>query len=131
TLDLTDQEGGRYQLVITDAGACSPINKFFEIQIRNTLSITEGVIKNTTCNRDNGTINQVVIYNADQYEWFDPAGNPIGGKVLGYTSGTTLPILENLKVGRYRLVASLSNATCTKEQFFNVTAIVPTQYQFT
>lgn len=130
TLDLTGQEGGRYQLVVRDAGACSPVSMEFFINVRNTLSITEGIIRNTTCNQDNGTINQVVIYNADQYEWFDPAGVSMGGK-MSYVSGTTLPIQENLKVGRYRLVASLSNASCTKEQFFNVTAIAPTQYQFT
>lgn len=130
TLDLTGQEGGRYRLTVTDNGSCSPVIREFNITIRNTISITAGQIRNTTCNLDNGRISNVVIYNADQYEWFDPAGISLGKK-LGYVSGTTLPLMLNLKVGTYRLLASLSNATCTQASTFTVAATPLPDYQFT
>lgn len=129
-LDLTAQNGGTYRLIIRDGSTCSPVIRDFTIDIRNTISISNGQIVNTTCNLNNGKIGNVVIYQADQYEWFDAEGISMG-KVLNYSAGNAIPILENLKVGTYRLVASLSNASCTQLKDFTVTASPAPVYDFT
>lgn len=127
-LNLTGVEGGAYVLEVRDAGACSPVSAPFYIPIRNTVAISRGAIRNTTCGADNGTISNVFLSESDQYEWIYPDGTSSGKK--SYTNGTELK-LENLKTGTYKLIASLTNATCTATSLFEVLATPPTQYIFT
>lgn len=127
--DLVDVEGGRYTLVVTDEGSCSPVSRSFTIGINNIIVISSGAITSGTCGQNNGVIYNVSITNADRYEWINASTNEI--IALGaYAPGVSLRI-ANLAPGAYILKASNSTSVCAYTRTFTVPLQVPQVFTYT
>jgi len=127
--DLVDVEGGRYTLVVTDQGGCSPVNRLFTIGVNNIIVISSGTITPGTCGLNNGIIDNVTIANADRYEWINASTNET--IALGaYAAGVSIRI-ANLAPGAYILKASNSTSVCSYPRTFTVPLQVPQVFTYT
>ncbi|HWW38141.1 gliding motility-associated C-terminal domain-containing protein [Pedobacter sp.] len=130
SLDLENVAGDLYYVLeVSDQGTCSPARtQPIYIPVYNSVTISAGQITHVTCSGNNGAIEQVLIGEANRYEWFDPSGQSIGG-MKNYDPATP-PSLKNLSPGTYKLVASNSNTPCTNFNSFIVNQIPKTEFNF-
>lgn len=120
--DLVDVGGGRYTLVVSDQGSCSPVSKTFTIGVNNIIVISSGITTSATCGLNNGIIYNVTIANADTYKWIKTStGETIA---LGTYTGTPIKI-ENLAPGEYVLEAKNNTSLCSYSKPFTVSRQAP------
>jgi gliding motility-associated-like protein len=119
TKDLVKVRGGSYTLVLMDQSQCSPYSTppIF-ISETNSVNISDGVLTPATCGNNNGSITNVQVTNANQFQWYDAQGNPIA------TNQNNLDIF-NLTDGTYHLYALNTVTQCSNDKYFTVNRIIP------
>ncbi len=117
--NLAKVKGGYYTLTLYDQSECSPYSTppIF-IEETNSVNINGGFITPAKCGENNGAITGVYVQNADQYQWYDPQGNPIA------TNQSNLDIV-NLADGNYRLNAVNTVTKCSNDRYFTVNRLIP------
>ena len=128
TLDLQGVDGGYYQLEVTDQSSCSPV--FSAPLFINTIQsvfFSGGTANPTTCNSPNGSITNVSITHANEYEWLTFAGISI--EKNSYSPGMVLE-LKNLAPGTYKLRAKNTTTGCKDSTNFIIYQQNPIVYQY-
>jgi gliding motility-associated-like protein len=104
--NLTNQPAGIYKVEVTDQSGCSAVTSaIIEVKEINGIGLTNnGVVKNATCDAENGEIKGISVSGATSYEWYNAADQMIA-------RGNT-PDIDHLPPGIYYLKALSS--TCEK-----------------
>lgn len=104
SIDLTDQPGGDYQLIVSDAFGCVDSSSVFNLNSSAGLSLDASAISvsGETCSSQNGSIVGVLIVNGN---------NPvIAGWYLNSSLISNSIDLTNATAGNYTLIVSDANA---------------------
>ncbi|WP_256012825.1 gliding motility-associated C-terminal domain-containing protein [Desertivirga xinjiangensis] len=127
-LNLQGVDGGRYQLEVTDQSNCSPIySASLTINILQSVKFSGGTTSPSTCNSPNGSINNVSITNANEYEWLTSSGVSI--EKNAYSTGMVLE-LKNKAPGTYKLRAQNTLTGCIDSTNFTIYQENPVVYQY-
>ena len=119
TKDLKGVKGGNYTLTLYDQSECSPYSTpALYIPETNSVNIGDGYLTPAKCGNNDGSITGVYVQNANQFQWYDPQGNPIP------TDQANLNIY-NLTDGNYRLNALNTVTQCSNDKYFTVNRLVP------
>ncbi|MBC7850371.1 MAG: gliding motility-associated C-terminal domain-containing protein, partial [Chitinophagaceae bacterium] len=120
SIDLNNISPGRYRLKVKDASTCDTMfSNVFEI-INNgavTIDTTNAVVRSTGCTRINGGITGIRITGADQFQWINADNNLVVSTSID---------LVNMPAGNYRLVATNSLYSCTRQsRVYSITTAQP------
>lgn len=133
-LDLIDMPGGTYMLEVKDGGSCPAVRISFPgitIPITNSVIINSGTPKATTCNSNNGAINNISITQGDTYKLTTSTGVLVktGPCSPGVPFNITTGVNGGLAPGTYILNASNSITGCTAVAVSYIIGVTPiTQY---
>jgi gliding motility-associated-like protein len=122
TANLPGVSGGYYLLEVTDGGSCSPAVPYVAfVRTTQSVEISLGIARNTTCNNDNGTMSGVVIKEGNSWTLTTAAGALVRNGVCIPNVPFDIP---NLPAGNFVLNASNTTTLCTA--FARPFTILPT-----
>lgn len=125
--DLDNVGGGYYILEVTDGGGCSPADPYIAfVSTTKSVIINGWAVVNTTCNGNNGAINNITIAEANAYKLTTAAGAPVRDGVCN----PNVPFnITNLPAGNYLLFASNTTTLCEADaKPITITATQIVQY---
>ena len=115
---LKDVPAGKYRFRVTSAG-CTITSSFYEVKnFTPSIDVSNAVIKNTTCNQNNGSITGIKIIDGlyAGVQWKDDLRNVVG---TGYD-------IFNLAPGRYKMVVKDNGGLCGDTTgYFTITGTAP------
>jgi gliding motility-associated-like protein len=108
--DLDNVGGGNYLLEVSDQGGCSPAVPYLAfVNTTKSVIINGWTVINTTCESNNGAINNITITEANTYKLTTAAGVLVTDGVCNSNVPFSIP---NLPAGNYLLFASNTNTLC-------------------
>ena len=125
--DLDNIGGGNYILEVSDQGGCSPAVPYIAfVGTTKSVIINGGTAINTTCNSNNGAINNISIAEANTYK----LTTATGVLVEEGPCNPNVPFhIINLSAGNYLLFASNTNTLCEADpKSYTITATAIVQY---
>ncbi|RXF67360.1 gliding motility-associated C-terminal domain-containing protein [Arcticibacter tournemirensis] len=127
-VDLTNVEGGYYQLQVSDQGGCPPVySSPLYINIYNSVIVNIGSIQGTTCGKKNGSVTGITIQEGNHYKLYNALNVLV--KEEDYLG---IPInLSGLSAGNYVIIGESTISGCTSNPTpFTVYEITPENYTF-